>query len=93
MLCWTKALRLKYAGVRGGDDAPRAAGRHIGKTSLLELIRAASNNFRHYEEWNKLQKSDKRMAGNIAILKAAGIKSPWNRNVCGEVFELIQRLH
>lgn len=75
--------------MRGGSDAPKVAGRQIGKTSLLELIRAASNNFRHYEEWNKKLKEDKRMAQTIAVLKAAGIKGPYNRNVCAEVFDLI----
>lgn len=85
-LLWSMSSRVKN---RGGSPNPRFAGRTIGKTCLFELMRAASNNFRHYEEWNVPQKSNRQMACNVAILKAAGLKRPWNRNLCGEVLETI----
>lgn len=84
-LLWSMASRVK---TRGGSDVPQAAGRKIGKTSLFELIRAAGNNFRHHEEWHGVISKNKQLSKNIAVLKAAGLKRPWNRNLCGEVFEL-----
>ena len=71
--------------LRSGRVRVVVAGRQIGRTSLFELIVAASNNFRHFEEWS--QKNSKN--NNICILRAAGIKRPWNRNLCGEVFRKI----
>lgn len=68
---------------KGGKEGPSAAGRIIGKTSLYELIRAAGNNFRHYEEWNRGVLKNK----SIMTLKKAGLKGPWDRNLCMEVFE------
>ncbi len=70
---------------KGGKDGPVAAGRRIGKTSLYEVIRAISNNFRHYEEWNKGVMKNK----SIAVLKKAGLKGPWDRNLCMDAFRLI----
>jgi hypothetical protein len=70
---------------KGGKEGPVAAGRTIGKTSLYELIRAAGNNYRHFEEWNREILKNK----NIAILKKAGLKGPWDRNLCMEIFEKI----
>lgn len=68
---------------KGGKEGPAAAGRMIGKTSLYELITAAGNNFRHYEEWNRGVLKNK----SIMTLKKAGLKGPWDRNLCMEVFE------
>lgn len=81
-LLWSMATRIK---LRGGGDIPQSAGRIIGRTSLFELIRAAGNNFRHFDQWHGATSKNK----NIATLRAAGIKRPWNQNKCGEVLRLI----
>jgi hypothetical protein len=69
---------------KGGKEGPEKAGRKIGRASMYELIRATSNNFRHYEQWNKNVLKNK----NIKVLKRAGLKGPWDRNLCTEVFRL-----
>lgn len=76
----------KRTKLKGGKEAPVKAGRKVGATSMYELIRAASNNFRHHEEWNKgvLKNS------NIKTLKKAGLKGPWDRNLCSDVLKLIE---
>ena len=86
-LLWSMATRVK---ARGGGYIPKSAGRKVGLTSLFELIRAAGNNFRHYEQWHGVISKDKQLANNVAVLKAAGLKRPWNRNMCGEIFELVR---
>lgn len=71
---------------KGGKEGPEKAGRKIGKASMYELIRATSNNFRHYEQWNKNVLKNK----NIKVLKRAGLKGPWDRNLSTEVFRLTE---
>ncbi len=85
-LLWSMATRVHK---RGGLEVPKAAGRQIGRTSLFELIRAAGNNFRHYEEWHGTISKNRQLAKNIPVLKAAGLRRPWNRNMCAEIFELV----
>lgn len=85
-LLWSMASRIK---ARGGEDVPKAAGRKIGETSLFELIRAAGNNFRHYDQWVGEQPTDKQTAQNISVLTAAGLSGPWNNNLCAEVLKVI----
>lgn len=58
----------------------------LEKTSLYELIRAASNNFRHHEECHGMNSKNNT---SIFTLRAAGLRRPWNRNMCAEVIELI----
>lgn len=81
-LLWSMSIRIK---MHGGSDVPQSAGRKIGRTSLFQLIRAAGNNFRHFDEWHGATSKNK----NIAVLRAAGIKRPWNQNKCGEILDLI----
>jgi hypothetical protein len=70
----------------GGNQMPAEGGRRIGGTSLLQLIRVAGNNFRHHDQWH--QPNDQ-AAQNIAVLEAAGLCGPWNRNRCAEILELV----
>lgn len=85
-LLWSMAKRLV---AQGSKNVPESAGRAIGGTSLFELIRAGGNNFRHYEQWHESAVIDPQMARNVSVLELAGLKSPWNRNRCGEILELI----
>jgi hypothetical protein len=73
----------------GGDKPPTSAGRLIGGASLFELLAAAGNNFRHYEQWQGSPAGDKQLAKNVAVLQSAGLTAPWNRNMCGEILQLI----
>jgi hypothetical protein len=61
-------------------------GRFIGRVQLTQLIRVASNNFRHYEEW-AVRDTDR--VCDIKILRKAGVRPPWGRNACADIFELI----
>ena len=48
-------------------------GRYIGRVRLPVLIEAASNNFRHADEWTDT-KGRRDRARNIRVLRAAGVK-------------------
>ncbi len=63
------------------------AGRVIRGVSLLEIIRSASNNFRHYEQWNNSR--DAQCRRDINALRRLGFRSPWRKNICDEILDLI----
>jgi hypothetical protein len=71
------AVRLRYR-----NQADLQFGTRVGRTSLMQLIRAASNNFRHYEEWSR--RLSNQAHRDIRILQRAGVRGPFDRNVCAE---------
>jgi hypothetical protein len=64
--------------------------------SLGEVIEAASNNFRHDDEWERGQKPTKQQMKSIPVVKAAlsyghlsAIVVPWRRNACADLVAVI----
>jgi len=65
-----------------------STGRQINGIYLARIIWAASNNFRHYDEWHPTTNLGK-PAASITPLEAIGVGAPWNRNVCSDVFKIL----
>jgi hypothetical protein len=66
--------------------------------SLGEVIEAASNNFRHHDEWERTQKPTKQQMKSIPVVEAALGYAPlsatapsWRRNACADLVAVIIR--
>jgi hypothetical protein len=64
--------------------------------SLGEVIEAASNNFRHHDEWARAKEPTKQQMKSIPVLKAAlgyarlsAAAPPWRRNACADLVAVV----
>jgi len=60
-----------------------AYGRRIGRSPLVQVIRAGGNNFRHYDEWPGSRQAQQ----SIRTLQMAGVRGPFDRLMCTEILE------
>lgn len=82
-LLWSMIERVKK---HGGGKEPDSAGRLIGTTSLFVLIRAAGNNFRHFDQWQTTSNANQK---NIQAFEGANFSPPWDRNLCCDILTKI----